>query len=303
MNGPVRIAAGVCDRHFLAFAHEPAGQVHSVYEKAVNIWNGSDLYALVAGREFPAPYTANTEEINFLELGLRPEERVSGGGGLVEIGHGILLSCRDVEVFEQEEYQGREKAAALAEGILAYKRYLGKNGLQIGCADFFRRHFCGEMLPAPDCMTGALNRRLEAFVEAVHTPSLFIRRAEKLIGAGRGLTPSGDDFLCGMTAALYSCEAGRGLGLYLARGLSSCGRLQATTDVSRQMLKGCLRGEFSGPDRRLIGSFLGGGRDMDRVMKLMEKVGHSSGVDFSAGLASGYCLIHRKWDGTGGINV
>ena len=51
----------VCDDHFMEFAKEPAGRVHSVYEKAVNIWDGRHLFAIVSGRDFAAPYTANVE--------------------------------------------------------------------------------------------------------------------------------------------------------------------------------------------------------------------------------------------------
>ena len=97
-----------------------------------------------------------------------------------------------------------------------------------------------------------------------------------------------------MLAALNCCESTASLRAALAGGLNRPEILAATTAVSRQMLKAYLNGENSLLNRRLAACFLTGGREMEEIMKLVEGIGHSSGIDFSAGLAAGFCLVLNR---------
>lgn len=336
----------VCDPHFRKFAGRPRGYVHSVYDKAVNIWDGEDLIAVTAGTCYAAPYTGNTAEGGFLACSLREGEAVEGEYPLIRVGGGLVLDCSravvlggevwlaggvragsgevwprgdvraesgevrprgDVRAGSGEVWAGsgevragsgevRSGSEGIPAGIRRYREYLRQRGIQKGCADFFRRHCAGEELPCPGSLQGEINRRLLTLMRAAGEPERFAAAARKLVGAGLGLTPSGDDFLCGLLTALGSCERAFPLREMLVKGLKGWSGLAATTAVSRQMLKAYLNGECSPLYRRLSGCFPAGGREMEEIMELVEGIGHSSGIDFSAGVAAGYCLIQAEFE-------
>ena len=305
-----RAALRVCDPHFRAFVENPRGRVHSVCERAFNLWDGSDLYAVVAGACYAAPYTGNTDGDGFWGQLVRVGDAVEGRFPVIRIGSGLVLDCSRVRVTGERQWTQREWgtdgggelpagsaqecAQNLASGISRYRQYLQNQDIRKGCAYFFRRDCSGEVLPGPGILQEEMNRRLWALLRSAGEPERFAAAGRKLVGAGMGLTPAGDDFLCGMLAALNCCESTASLRAALAGGLNRPEILAATTAVSRQMLKAYLNGENSLLNRRLAACFLTGGREMEEIMKLVEGIGHSSGIDFSAGLAAGFCLVLNR---------
>lgn len=299
MSGRLTLPVRVCDPHFRKFAGSPRGYVHSVYGKAVNIWDGEDLLAVVAGTCFAAPYTGNTDEGGFLEYPIHEGDVVEGRYPLIRVGSGLLLECGAAVVSgEKMRSPGSflPESEAFSAGVSRYCGYLREHEIRKGCADFFRRYCAGEQLPDPGCLQAEINRRLFNLAQAAGEPERFAAAARRLVGAGMGLTPAGDDFLCGLLTALGSCERTFFMREILVKGLKGWSGLAATTAVSRQMLKAYLDGESSLLYRRLAGSFRDGGREMEEIMKLVEGIGHSSGIDFSAGMATGYCLIQTEFE-------
>ena len=305
-----RAALRVCDPHFRAFAENPRGQVHSVYERAFNLWDGSDLYAVVAGGCYAAPYTGNTDGDGFWGQLVRVGDAVEGRFPVIRIGSGLVLDCSRVRVTGERQWTQREwgtdgggelpagsaqeRAQNLASGISRYRQYLQNQDIRKGCAYFFRRDCSGEVLPGPGILQEEMNRRLWALLRSAGEPERFAAAGRKLVGAGMGLTPAGAAVRCGRLAALNCCESTASLRAALAGGLNRPEILAATTAVSRQMLKAYLNGENSLLNRRLAACFLTGGREMEEIMKLVEGIGHSSGIDFSAGLAAGFCLVLNR---------
>lgn len=110
-----------------------------------------------------------------------------------------------------------------------------------------------------------------------------------LIGLGPGLTPSGDDFLCGYLAALWSRasfdEAVRGLLTALAPSLSPL--LARTHVISRQMLRDAMQGRFARSLCEVTEAIAGKG-DLLATARHLLSSGHSSGADALCGLLFGY---------------
>lgn len=119
-----------------------------------------------------------------------------------------------------------------------------------------------------------------------------------LLGLGEGLTPSGDDLILGMMAALSHAR------LTLAPSVAACvQRLnecvddlapQATTRISSNYLRlGCL-GEFSerlgDATQALLGETAGSDEVGPLIARLLES-GHSSGTDSATGLYLGVTLL------------
>lgn len=105
-----------------------------------------------------------------------------------------------------------------------------------------------------------------------------------LVGAGNGLTPSGDDALCGLVLALRAvgapAEARSALAAEVARALP------ATTSLSASLLLAAVEG-YAVPEVVALVGALGRG-DLGTVARLLPGVlaiGHSSGADLLAGAA------------------
>lgn len=129
--------------------------------------------------------------------------------------------------------------------------------------------------------------------EARSSPD-FVAAAEGLIGLGPGLTPSGDDFLCGFLAALRAVSASdSGLAAFLDRVTGAAdGALPfaATTDVSAAFLAEAFAGRFGAA----LTAFADAARGLpprsgcgDATAELLG-IGHSSGSDAAAGFLFGY---------------
>ncbi len=108
----------------------------------------------------------------------------------------------------------------------------------------------------------------------------------RLLGAGPGLTPSGDDFLAGVLCALQLTGAGsvsRKLSLLLLANLE-----QYTTPVSASLLKQAAQGRVNEHAHKLIQQLLFRSEvDHRVVLQCIQRMGASSGWDFLAGLVLG----------------
>jgi hypothetical protein len=113
-----------------------------------------------------------------------------------------------------------------------------------------------------------------------------------LIGAGRGLTPSGDDTLCGVLLALGTSE-----GLSARRALSTVrsavlAMTSRTTSLSAALLVAAGEG-YAVPDVVRLATLCAGvdpsipvdPAEFDLVLARVLAIGHSSGADLVAGLA------------------
>jgi len=113
--------------------------------------------------------------------------------------------------------------------------------------------------------------------------------AEILAGLGPGLTPAGDDFLCGamLWAWLAHCEPGP-----LCRLLAEAAAPR-TTALAAALLRRAALGECSAPWHVLLAALRAG--DGDALRPAVEGVlaqGHTSGADALAGFLS---ELHRLW--------
>ncbi len=117
---------------------------------------------------------------------------------------------------------------------------------------------------------------------------------EPLLGLGPGLTPAGDDFLCGVLVtlrALGAREAALDLYRRLCGHLRRCGEWHANP-VSAGYLRAAARGLAGEPLHRALNALLAGEREtLSTALAGLDAVGHSSGWDALAGVA----LTLRAW--------
>lgn len=123
------------------------------------------------------------------------------------------------------------------------------------------------------------------------------RAAFRLMGLGAGLTPTGDDFLCGLLAALW-CASGEGSPerqFVVEWGAALSARLDSTNAISATFLEcaiaGCFPGAVSALAAAVAASHAGHGHEGARVaLDGLCARGHSSGMDTATGFLFGLWL-------------
>jgi hypothetical protein len=123
------------------------------------------------------------------------------------------------------------------------------------------------------------------------------RSAARVVGLGTGLTPSGDDFLCGLLAALWctSREGDADRCFVVEWGSALANLLDATNAISATYLECAIAGCFPETLSALAAAFASNhaGRtheDPRRALDGLCAVGHSSGVDTATGFLFGLWL-------------
>jgi hypothetical protein len=145
--------------------------------------------------------------------------------------------------------------------------------------------------PVERAMARRLSRALPMLASATERGDVtaFAGAAAQLVGLGPGLTPSGDDFIAGYLAALWS-RAGREAGLramlrLLADALAPV--FLCTNAISRQMLGDAAQGHF--PERLVaVTVAIAGDEEVAEATRRALESGHSSGADSLCGLLFGY---------------
>ena len=107
------------------------------------------------------------------------------------------------------------------------------------------------------------------------------RPAVDLLGAGRGLTPSGDDFLAGTLVALHAFGE-RAVAASLARAVARYAP-RRTSRLSAAHLEAACAGEAIEPLHEAVGA-VAGNTYPGRALDALERFGHDSGFDALAGV-------------------
>ncbi|MFC0039382.1 DUF2877 domain-containing protein [Actinomadura rayongensis] len=202
----------------------------------------------------------------FLRVGDRAGARV--GEGRVEAG-GLVVRAR--RRFDPRPALGAPSSATVALGLRAVERALA------GAAGGLDGH------PAPALLAGrCAGDDLAGAVEA----------AERIVGLGPGLTPSGDDILAGLLAALRLVGGALRDGaraVRLAEWLGAAVTEDAdtrTTSLSATLLHCAARGETSAEVGALLRGVAGREPPVPALRRLLA-VGHTSGADLAQGVVAG----------------
>ncbi len=126
--------------------------------------------------------------------------------------------------------------------------------------------------------------------------------AARLVGLGQGLTPAGDDFLCGFVAAGHCRRAAGSARSQLVSALAKAVRelLGQTTDISASFLRDALAGRVSPPLAALAAACSGApGSDLRGAILRLAAIGHSSGLDAATGFLYGATIWRNATDPAG----
>ncbi len=132
-----------------------------------------------------------------------------------------------------------------------------------------------------------------------HQPSRLPQIANKLIGLGTGLTPSGDDFLGGMSFAVHHLQAAYP-DLDFTNYILQIETYRSRTPlISFTLLKDHASGHAIEPLHHILNGILGGEsfESIFASVSQLTQIGHSTGWDLVTGLLTGLLITHRNTGG------
>lgn len=238
------------------------GKIHSVFDRSFNIQVNDQLININHYRSYLAGFGMYLPEEQFQAI--MPYVEL---GNLVKIrSHGLTfystkgtidLPLTDVTLIS---LQVKELSFTAAE-LKGLKEILIKQNL-------------AEKIGLP-----LEKRALEIFEALRHPEPDWQQVVAYLIGRGKGLTPSGDDLLVAYQAMLYACDQpAEKLTAALSIPLS-------TTDVSKAYISASIKGYVNSLIYRLLTDLKSQDQQLiEKDVKNVMKIGHSSGIDLCFGM-------------------
>jgi hypothetical protein len=269
-------------------------RVHSVFHAALNLSRpDGDLLTLLSAEADDLPRSVRLASAeDFSSLGL-----AAGDGGAFTVDRIVLERSAGRGRFQVDCAAARRLAAQPAPPLRGDGARWRAGVAQL---EILQERAATDLRIAPLLAgarpSGAMGERLtQAALDlgrGVQAGRLDAMRgaAARLVGLGQGLTPAGDDFLCGFAAAGHCRRAG---GLALSRLLTSFAEavrelLGQTTEISAGFLRDAIAGRVSRPLAALAEACSGAtGSDLDGALQHLAAVGHSSGLDAATGFLYG----------------
>jgi len=287
------------------------GEVHSVFGHTINVVSeGGDLVTVACRAADDSPINLRVESPSFDEK-TRPsegspvvarEDSVSLGGVLTVNGLGEAPTWRP-EVSLPQDVEARGLLESLLTAVDAVKLYGRTEGFKP-----LVPHICGLMGVEPGASplwgrnpyAEAALPRVEGLVGLLELGDAWgaAREASGLVGLGPGLTPSGDDFLCGLLGSLSVASPLFG---DLRSDVEEMNRMVfssvdgRTNPISRGILKHYAGGRPSGSASELIQGLLDRcDSGIEESVRGVCRAGHSSGTDLVVGVLTAFAVLYRR---------
>ncbi len=267
--------------------HLTTGTVHSVYRRTINLTDGRQILSLQTAHSPLSPISliSGLTAENFELLSVKPGDTVHFQKDRLLISNPNaecaphLFLCKGLERYDLKLSKTLDArtipalSASIQEAIaqaetggfsLLFNNSVDSLSLILLTARNCITH-CSELLPA--------GRYHEAASELA-----------RLLGLGCGLTPSGDDFLCGVLAGCcFSGNTAHPFTKHLKDMVEK--KLSDTIDISAAFLSCALKSQFSLPIVSLYEL-----PAPNEILTSFSAVGHSSGIDTLCGIL--WSLVH-----------
>lgn len=250
------------------------GKVHSVYRKTVNLSFGEYLVAIQSAGSPVSPVSLITDssEKQLKEIGAVAGTEVYIKSDSIRAGDAAFL-------FESAAAIECGLRGPLPQARLKYIKAELKKKLEREEASIFCRLLPGHAMEGEGPLDRAVQRCLRNTGEYV-TKGQWKQAAEELsflVGLGTGLTPGGDDFLCGILAGI---ELGNWKNHLFSKSLRAgiYANLERTNDISRAFLTCAAKGQYG----QMIHGFYE--KSAEEILGEAKQIGHSSGMDTLCGI-------------------
>ena len=273
------------------------GTIQSVFESSINLRLEEEdrlLTVLISdGYELPQGIRLNTKNVSFqsLTVGLRA---VCQNGMLRFDSASLTIYLREASIWEAQlpyidtTKPSTKQACSMIWQALNRQQRLKQTDL---VADDLLHTHRGSLL------TRKLSQPVLDLIAAtkIFDAATSTDAAQKMIGLGPGVTPTGDDILLGYLAGLWSTAGEDKENLaFIERSGKAVSQLTAqTNEISRTYLYHAIHGQFSSSLINLLDAIDHGDEKQILIAtKDALRVGHSSGMDSVTGLLIGLAA----WD-------
>lgn len=253
------------------------GIVHSVYRKTINLSIGNTLIALQAAGSPVSPISLITPltEQEMSALPVSVGQPVSVAGEAMQLPEAVFCFDTAETVDTRLMPVPESRLPSLTAQICSVLKHSTKGGFRNLLFPTEHSTQLGEqlVLAAAENHMNLCSQELCLFHYTTAAHSL-----SSLIGLGIGLTPSGDDFLCGVLAGLIlrNCTS-HPFSLALQQQLTT--RLPDTNDISQAFLNCALQGQYSEAVCSLCHA-----AEEAQLSAAFSAIGHSSGMDTLCGI-------------------
>jgi Protein of unknown function (DUF2877) len=222
-------------------------------------------------------------DIGVSRLALQPGDAATVCERDITIGHSVRFTLDRSDVWRAPPWPAGAPSARLTEACAVLARRAASQA-----PEGFARHVLTR--PGRDAdetpLARAVRTRVAMFASWLSglgdAGQAAVAPVQGLIGLGPGLTPSGDDFLVGALAALDAIgESDAHAALATAVANAAPG---ATSALSACFLRAAVAGHVGESLHRAVASLLTG--DADTAVAAVANIGHSSGWDMMAGVAT-----------------
>ena len=226
-------------------------EILGVFSKAIYLESDGEIFVI------------HDEKWGYVPFGIP----VKDAENYVKNGSFSVGQTAEIALPKREKLQKLPLYPPSEERLSALEKYILEVGSKCGILEFYQKY-------------ASTKKHIDGLFSALVNGENAAEHAVSLIGLGRGLTPSGDDFLCGM---FYLFFAARESGIAVPCGVCDCAaavkeNLCRTSKISGAYLASVLLGErFSIYDNATL-SAIGDGDTVlfaDKVLPL----GASSGTD------------------------
>lgn len=281
----------------LLFTHADTGVVHSKFDNGLNVRMGERLLFIGTAKNGKLPFGIHVKQEALQKLlqhvnqfdqvyWIQSTNELQFHEGMIGVG------IKDASIFNfaiEPAIHREDLLDYLPELTQSFLQHTPETGLNVLVEDYLLHRLDGSQ---------AVNELIEnhdALLDAVTTNDTedAIRVLRYFLGRGKGLTPSGDDYIVGILA------------VHAATSICSEAFINAihvllderiTTDVSREYLTYALRGAFSSTVVHVIQELMKKNtkNNLQARLEALLSVGHSSGADTVFGILVGLLTMRRK---------
>lgn len=177
------------------------GFVHSVFKRTINIQNleSKELFTVACRKIDNGPNTLIIDIEDFSGIIIEENDRVSAANKIISIGDKLHISIDKCQKWESLLPEFPAQPESVTRNLKVVKDHIAIHGKGGGAKpDLTTDHiFAKEVSRMLEEKSLSLQHEL-----ILGKPDNALQYAVSLIGLGPGLTPSGDDFLVGMLAAM-----------------------------------------------------------------------------------------------------
>ena len=137
-------------------------------------------------------------------------------------------------------------------------------------------------------------KALLALIPSVSGQGSLLAQLPELLGLGEGLTPAGDDFICGWLLARHALEQNFSIPEHAARSLADLPALarERTSALSASLIACAAGGQADERLMQALSWLLTGAGDAEKIKEELLTYGSSSGSDAMAGMLASLMMVN-----------